>query len=155
MIILVIYLLEYKWLAYVVDHNECAKDRNPCMNGATCDNRNGTFNCICPKGWKGVHCDIGKLCIISKWKICTLDLIWTLIKKYKKRLVHCFLFLQTSMNVRLWSAPVSLVELVTTLMALTTASVHHTGEGTTAKSVSMVVHNDWLLTWSFAGVTFI
>lgn len=50
--------------------------------------------------------------------------------------------MQTSMNVRLWSAPVSLVELVTTLMALTTASVHHTGEGTTAKSVSMVVHND-------------
>lgn len=50
--------------------------------------------------------------------------------------------MQTSMNVRLWSAPVSLVELVTTLMALTTASVHHTGEVTTAKSVSMVVHND-------------
>lgn len=59
-----------------------------------------------------------------------------------KKDVHCFLFLQTSMNVRLWSAPVSLVELVTTLMALTTASVHHTGEVTTVKSVSMVIHND-------------
>lgn len=143
---------------YVVDYNECAKDRNPCMNGATCDNRNGTFNCICPKGWKGVHCDIGKLYITSKWKTCTLDL-WTLIKKYWIRLLHWsdvfFLFMQTSMNVRLWAAPVSLVEHVTTLMGLTTASVHHIGEVTTVKSVSMltVFIMIWL-TRSVAGVTF-
>lgn len=82
MIILVIYFLEYKWFVYVVDYNECVKDRNFCMNGVICDNRNGIFNCICLKGWKGVYCDIGKLCIISKWKICIFDLIWTLIKKY-------------------------------------------------------------------------
>lgn len=49
-----------------------------------------------------------------------------------------FLFMQTSMNVRLWAAPVSLVEHVTTLMGLTTASVHHIGEVTTVKSVSML-----------------
>lgn len=54
-------------------------------------------------------------------------------------LIRCFfLFMQTSMNVRLWAAPVSLVEHVTTLMGLTTASVHHIGEVTTVKSVSML-----------------
>lgn len=45
------------------------------MNGVICDNRNGIFNCICLKGWKGVYCDIGKFYIISKRKICIFDLI--------------------------------------------------------------------------------
>ena len=42
------------------DVNECLE--NPCENGATCENTEGSFNCHCVDGWTGDKCD-GKLLV--------------------------------------------------------------------------------------------
>ena len=36
----------------------------PCQNGATCNNLDGSYECICAEGWTGVNCQIGKLTFI-------------------------------------------------------------------------------------------
>lgn len=41
---------------------------NPCLNGATCINENGTFICLCPAGFEGKLCDINiNDCTVSKY----------------------------------------------------------------------------------------
>ncbi|XP_052694391.1 neurogenic locus notch homolog protein 3-like [Crassostrea angulata] len=37
------------------DTDECQND--PCLNGATCTNTSGSFNCTCDAGWTGIVCD--------------------------------------------------------------------------------------------------
>lgn len=44
---------------YVVDVNEC--DFAPCNNNGTCINNNGSYVCECIDGWKGQHCEDGKI----------------------------------------------------------------------------------------------
>ena len=29
---------------------------NPCLNGGTCKDYLGSYDCICPQGWTGEHC---------------------------------------------------------------------------------------------------
>ena len=43
---------------YVSDVNECLMF--PCQNGATCNNLEGGYECVCAEGWTGVNCQIGK-----------------------------------------------------------------------------------------------
>ena len=45
-------------LPYVSDVNECLMF--PCQNGATCNNLEGSYECVCAEGWTGVNCQIGK-----------------------------------------------------------------------------------------------
>ena len=40
-----------------VDINECA-DTTLCHNGATCENTNGSYNCLCVPGYTGSHCQV-------------------------------------------------------------------------------------------------
>ena len=40
------------------DIDECQND--PCLNGATCTNTPGSYNCTCDTGWTGIVCDEGK-----------------------------------------------------------------------------------------------
>lgn len=42
------------------DVNECATVK-PCKNGATCVNTLGGYQCRCPNGFQGKHCDQGRL----------------------------------------------------------------------------------------------
>ena len=37
------------------DVDEC-KDSNTCLNGATCNNTVGSFDCDCTRGYEGVNC---------------------------------------------------------------------------------------------------
>ncbi len=38
---------------------ECRND--PCLNGATCVDIFMGYVCLCSPGWRGLHCDIGKI----------------------------------------------------------------------------------------------
>ena len=52
------------------DVNECLM--YPCQNGATCNNLDGSYECICAEGWTGVNCQIGMYtfsiddCLVSR-----------------------------------------------------------------------------------------
>lgn len=46
----------------IADYDECVGIVDPCLNGGTCENRNGSYNCICPKGWTGQFCGEGIPC---------------------------------------------------------------------------------------------
>lgn len=37
------------------DIDEC--DLDPCLNGGTCENHNGTYNCSCDDGYEGENCE--------------------------------------------------------------------------------------------------
>lgn len=41
-----------------LDENECEGSSNPCQNGGTCENKVGTYKCICPDGITGFNCEI-------------------------------------------------------------------------------------------------
>ena len=48
---------------YITDINECSN--NPCKNGATCVNLQGSHRCDCKSGYDGKNCENGKKLFIS------------------------------------------------------------------------------------------
>ncbi|XP_072024938.1 uncharacterized protein [Amphiura filiformis] len=40
-----------------IDANQCVS--NPCLNGATCTDRVGSYTCTCVPDWTGINCDQG------------------------------------------------------------------------------------------------
>ena len=53
-------LIDYAKFLYS-DINECTEGIPPCLNGATCRNRYGDYDCDCTDGWTNKNCDEGKL----------------------------------------------------------------------------------------------
>ena len=52
------------------DIDEC-KSSNPCRNGATCENTNGSYTCYCVQGYEGRHCETNPDdSLISKYTKC-------------------------------------------------------------------------------------
>lgn len=53
---------KYKFILYLnfafSDTNEC--ERNPCQNGGTCINTDGSYSCRCTQYWQGENCQIGQ-----------------------------------------------------------------------------------------------
>ena len=45
-------------IIFFTDYNECSA--NPCTNGGTCYNLINAYECSCPVGFAGKHCDVGK-----------------------------------------------------------------------------------------------
>ena len=52
-------------LTLFIDINECMN--NPCKNGATCVNLQGSYRCDCKSGYSGKNCETG---IISAHFVC-------------------------------------------------------------------------------------
>ncbi len=42
----------------ISDVNECL--HSPCENGGSCENGIGSYSCLCPVQWSGMHCDKGQ-----------------------------------------------------------------------------------------------
>lgn len=40
------------------DVDECGTTPSPCRNGGTCQNNEGSYQCICVNGWTGKDCEI-------------------------------------------------------------------------------------------------
>ena len=53
------YFTNEKKKCFVIDTDEC-KGSNPCQNGGTCQNKVGTYKCVCPSGYSGFNCEISK-----------------------------------------------------------------------------------------------
>ena len=47
-----------------LDVDECKK-LDPCKNGATCNNLDGTYSCACVPGYEGMNCETGMYTIES------------------------------------------------------------------------------------------
>ena len=47
---------------HVTEINRCASD--PCLNGAACNDRNGSFHCTCPPRFTGLRCET------SEYRVC-------------------------------------------------------------------------------------
>nr|XP_034320081.1 protein jagged-1 isoform X1 [Crassostrea gigas] len=45
---------EWRYDIVCTDIDECLS--NPCQNGGTCINNDGSFTCMCPDGWRGTLC---------------------------------------------------------------------------------------------------
>ena len=52
-----------KWVSWLI--NEYITTITSCLNGGTCNNYDGTWNCTCPPQWKGYVCQMGKMANFS------------------------------------------------------------------------------------------
>jgi len=56
-------------------------DSYPCLNGGTCNNIGGSFDCDCPIGWTGWRCEIRKFRSVQSvdknytWRTMTIIII--------------------------------------------------------------------------------
>ncbi|KAH3781443.1 hypothetical protein DPMN_159271 [Dreissena polymorpha] len=47
------------------DIDECVTNKQPCQNGATCNNLQNAYTCTCIPGWQGTNCDKGMRITLS------------------------------------------------------------------------------------------
>ena len=66
-------ILLFRFISLDVD--QC--QTNPCLNGASCTNKHGDYECTCPAGFTGKNCEQGKKRnkVIKKAEIVIVELI--------------------------------------------------------------------------------
>ena len=50
----------FRHFATISDLDECTRVINICLNGGTCTNTYGAYECLCLQGFNGTTCEYGK-----------------------------------------------------------------------------------------------
>lgn len=58
----IVLIKKFTHCKFFSDVDECIN--RPCENGGTCVNLPGNYECICPRGFSGPHCEKGQWHII-------------------------------------------------------------------------------------------
>ena len=70
-----LHLSSQKCVFYIWDVDECTTSP-PCLNGGTCNNTVGSYECMCPPQWNGTNCDEGMICCLHHVVVVSLSMIY-------------------------------------------------------------------------------
>ena len=66
---------------------DCMSDCATCYNGGICEETSGV--CVCPPGFQGDHCEIGRLLHLLTLFVLLISIIMITVVKINYGLIHC------------------------------------------------------------------
>ena len=58
---------------YITEVNDCSS--HPCQNGGSCCDKGDRYECKCPDGYSGTHCETGKIIFVSNGMLLTVNMV--------------------------------------------------------------------------------